>query len=201
MANWRSIREVLVESKLQRRASLSWFRKLPRTSFLFDENVQTDVVRAIRASGMRIDSVREVGLARTSDEDLFAIAWGRRQMLVTYDRDFILRIPDIGHDLDFFWSIVRGKRAVADICARSRPVVLHKNPRDQRPHNGRQELGSRWRHHFNYPVLVASRWFNFDLGLGEWYPPSNARCPGMSWIRTIECLKSEQPTSSPRTTR
>ena len=42
-------------------------------------------------------------------------------MLVTYDRDFwddnqfpirscagILRLPDIGHDLDFFWSIVTG---------------------------------------------------------------------------------------------
>jgi predicted nuclease of predicted toxin-antitoxin system len=135
VANWRPVREAFGQSKTEWRKSATWYRRLPKTSFLFDENVQSNVVRAIRTSGIRVDAVRELGLRGRSDEDVFAVAWSRNQMLVTYDGDFwddkkfplqscagVLRLPDIGHDLDFFWSIVRGPLR---IFARGRDLWFH----------------------------------------------------------------------------
>jgi predicted nuclease of predicted toxin-antitoxin system len=37
---------------------------------------------------MRTDAVREIGLGGRSDDDIFAVAWNRRQMVVSRDRDF-----------------------------------------------------------------------------------------------------------------
>ena len=59
MANWRPLAERYTKSDSKK--ALSELRRLPRTSFLFDENVQTNVIRAIRAYGMRVDTVRELG--------------------------------------------------------------------------------------------------------------------------------------------
>jgi hypothetical protein len=119
MANWRPLAERYGKSDSKK--ALSEFRRLPRTSFLFDENVQTNVIRAIRAYGMRVDTVRELGYKRRSDQEVLALAWKRKQMLVTYDRDFwdderfpfgsfagVLQLPDIGKNLNFFWSILTG---------------------------------------------------------------------------------------------
>jgi hypothetical protein len=119
MANWRPLAERYTKSDSKK--ALSEFRRLPRTSFLFDENVQTNVIRAIRAYGMRIDTVRELGYRHRSDQEILALAWKRKQMLVTYDRDFwdddrfpfgpcagVLQLPDIGKNLNFFWNILTG---------------------------------------------------------------------------------------------
>jgi hypothetical protein len=119
MANWRPVAESY--SKTDHKKTLSEFRTLPRTTFLFDENVQTNVIRAIRAYGLRVDSVRELGYRRRSDQEVLAFAWKRKQMLVTYDRDFwdderfpvsscagIMQLPDIGKNLNFFWLILTG---------------------------------------------------------------------------------------------
>jgi hypothetical protein len=119
MANWRPVRESLGYSRSDFEKALSEFRKAPRTSFLFDENLQTNVIRAIRAYGMRVDTVRELGYRHRSDEEILALAWKRKQMLVTYDRDFwdderfpfgsfagVLQLPDIGRNLNFFWRIL-----------------------------------------------------------------------------------------------
>jgi Domain of unknown function (DUF5615) len=121
MANWRPLADTLGFTKSDFKKALSEFRTLPRTHFLFDENVQTNVIRAIRAYGMRVDYVRELGYRRRSDHEVLALAWKRKQMLVTYDRDFwdderfpfgsfagVLQLPDIGKNLDFFWRILTG---------------------------------------------------------------------------------------------
>jgi predicted nuclease of predicted toxin-antitoxin system len=135
MANWRPINDALGMSRSKRRARAGWFRRLPRTSFLFVEDMQANVVRAIRASGMRIDTVPEIGLRGHSDDDVFAAGWRRQQMVVTRDRDFwdddrhplrscagTLRLPDISRDLRFFWSIVTGPLR---IFARGRDLWFH----------------------------------------------------------------------------
>jgi hypothetical protein len=119
MANWRPLAESYTKSDFKK--ALGELRRLPRTSFLFDENVQTNVIRAIRAYGMRVDTARELGYRRRSDQEVLALAWKRKQMLVTYDRDFwddkrfpfgsfagVLQLPDIGKNLDFFWGILTG---------------------------------------------------------------------------------------------
>lgn len=121
MANWRPLAESFAYTKSDFKKALSEFRRLPQTNFLFDENVQTNVVRAIRTYGMRVDTVRELGYRRRSDQEVLALAWKRKQMLVTYDRDFwdderfpfgscagILQLPDIGKNLNFFWLILTG---------------------------------------------------------------------------------------------
>ena len=119
MANWRPLAESL--TKADRQKALSEFRRLPQTSFLFDENVQTNVISAIRAYGLRVDTIRELDYRRRADEEVLALAWKRKQMLVTYDRDFwdderfpfgsfsgTLQLPDIGKNLNFFWRILTG---------------------------------------------------------------------------------------------
>ena len=117
MANWRP----LAHAKSDSRQALSELRRLPQTRFLLDEDVQDNVVRAIRAYGMRVDSIRELGYRGRSDEEVLALAWKRKQMLVTYDRDFwddrrfpfgsfagVVQVPDMGRSLDFFWRILTG---------------------------------------------------------------------------------------------
>jgi hypothetical protein len=119
MANWRPVAAGYTKSDSKK--ALSEFRRLPQTSFLFDENVQTNVIRAVRAYGMRVDTVRELGRKSRSDQEVFALAWKRKQMLVTYDRDFwddtrfplglcagVLQLPDIGQNLSFFWLFLTG---------------------------------------------------------------------------------------------
>jgi hypothetical protein len=160
---WRPINDALGMSKSERRVSASWVRRLPRTNFLFDENMQANVVRAIRASGMRIDAAREIGLGGRSDDDIFAVAWNRRQMIGTRDRDFwdddqfplrscagVLQLPDIGCDLGFFWSIVKGPLR---IFARGRDLSFHTKIRVTRE---RMMIVKTWQHEDG---SIATSWY------------------------------------------
>lgn len=54
-----------------------------------DHCVHTDVVLALRKRGYKVERAIEVGLHRSSDEEIFNYAIKTKQILLTFDRDFV----------------------------------------------------------------------------------------------------------------
>ena len=68
-------------------AEFNSFRKKAR--FLVDESLGEGVVRVLRDLGWNTVFGPDVGLARHSDEDVFAYAWREQRVLLTHDHDFL----------------------------------------------------------------------------------------------------------------
>ena len=68
-------------------AEFNSFRKKAR--FLVDESLGDGVARVLRDLGWNTVFGPNVGLARHSDEDVFAYAWRKHRVLLTHDRDFL----------------------------------------------------------------------------------------------------------------
>ena len=171
MGQWKPIREV-VRLSPDAKSERSWLRRLPMTHFLFDENIEDNVVRATRAAGFDLVTVSEAGLKGRSDEDIFSTAWRQKRMIVTYDDDFsddarfplnrcpgVLQIPNVGRNLAFFWSIVMGPlRLVSrghDLWFRTKIKVNAQGQMTVR--NWDKDVGS---------VIISRYWMKKD-GLGR----------------------------------
>lgn len=63
------------------------FRK--RARFLVDENMGEDVASLLRDFGYNARFVSDFGLIGRSDEEVFSVAWRKRRIILTHDRDFL----------------------------------------------------------------------------------------------------------------
>ena len=60
-----------------------------KARFLVDENVGIEVTKILQGSGYNAAFVEDLGLRGRSDEDVFAVAWKDRRVIVTHDADFM----------------------------------------------------------------------------------------------------------------
>jgi predicted nuclease of predicted toxin-antitoxin system len=60
-----------------------------KTRFLVDESLGVEIAEYIRGRGFNALFVADAGLRGRSDEDVFAVAWRERRVLLTHDRDFL----------------------------------------------------------------------------------------------------------------
>jgi predicted nuclease of predicted toxin-antitoxin system len=60
--------------------------------FLVDQDVYKLTVDRLKELGHDVITVKELGMARASDEDLLRVAEDQNRILVTRDKDFFLRV-------------------------------------------------------------------------------------------------------------
>ena len=60
-----------------------------KARFLVDENAGIEVTKILQGSGYNAEFVADLGLRGRSDEDVFAVAWKDRRVIVTHDADFM----------------------------------------------------------------------------------------------------------------
>ena len=60
-----------------------------KVRLLVDENAGPEVAEFLRGGGFNVKYVGEFGLCGHPDEDVFAVAWREKRVLVTHDEDFL----------------------------------------------------------------------------------------------------------------
>ena len=60
-----------------------------KARFLVDESTGVEVAMVLRGYGYNAKFVEELGLRGRSDEDVFAVAWKDKRIIITRDSDFL----------------------------------------------------------------------------------------------------------------
>jgi predicted nuclease of predicted toxin-antitoxin system len=60
-----------------------------KARFLVDENAGIEIAEMLRSAGYNSKSVIELGLKGRGDEEVFAMAWQEKRVIITHDGDFL----------------------------------------------------------------------------------------------------------------